>query len=208
MPAQTKTMIYPGTFNPVHFHHLVGFEYFGRNYEMENGVLLPSYKHPEKNDTLGFDERIEIIEAFLEDVPLTLPVEVSRDEEITKSTGRSIIRECERRDSQIYVLLGLDTVLEKLPQMDDYETMLGMVNLMVNDYDREITSCEGNEYETRIKSRSGDITIPLGADKTIFDSNPMHGLHSTDIREDPRKYLHMFPKKARDLIRKYYLQEG
>jgi nicotinic acid mononucleotide adenylyltransferase len=199
-------MIYPGAFNPFHPHHRYGMEYFGRIYEMSNGILIPSYNHPEKNDIKNFDNRVKIIETFLEEMPLSFPVEVSQDEKITGSTGRSIINECELREGDKYLFLGIDTVLEKLEQMEDYKKILGLATLMVNDYDGEITKIKGYPNETCIDTKSGGITLPMKKDRIIFDKNPFSGLHSTAIRNDPEKYLYLFPEKTRKLVEKYYVK--
>jgi nicotinic acid mononucleotide adenylyltransferase len=202
-----KIMIHPGTFDPLHFHHWNGVEIFGRKYEMNRGILMPAYNHPEKNNVRNFDNRVEVMETFLEEMPFSFPVEVSRDEKITGSTGKSIIRECESREGDKYLFLGLDTVLEKLEKMEDYKKILEFCTLMVNDYDGEIIGIKGYPHETHIKSRSGEITLPLRKDRIIFDKNPFSGLHSTYIRENPEKYLYLFPEKTRELIKKYYIKK-
>lgn len=202
-----KIMIHPGTFDPFHFHHWNGVEIFGRKYEMNTGILMPAYNHPEKNNIRNFDNRVEVMETFLEELPFSFPVEVSLDEKITGSTGRSIIRECEKREGDKYLFVGLDTVLEKLEHMEDYRKILELTMLMVNDYDDEIIKIKPYSNETRIDTKSGGITLPVKEDRIIFDKNPFSGLHSTDIRKDPEKYMYLFPEKTRGLIKKYYVKE-
>lgn len=204
---KNKIMIYPGTFNPFHPHHWTGLKFFGERYEMNNGVLIPSYNHPEKNDLLNFENRAEIMETFLKEMPLSFPVEVSLDEKRTDSTGRSIINECGRKEGEKYLLLGLDAVLEKLKQMEDYGKILELTTLIVNDYDGEIANIKEYLHETRIDTESGGITLPVKKDRIIIGRNPFSGLHSTYIRENPEKYLFIFPEKTKELIKKYYMKE-
>ncbi|NIO20455.1 MAG: hypothetical protein GTN76_06865 [Candidatus Aenigmarchaeota archaeon] len=202
-----KIIIYPGAFNPFHSHHRHGMSYFGRWLKMDNGLLIPSYNHPEEKDPENFENRVEIIKTFLEEDPLSFPVEVSLDEKITGSTGRTIINECERREGDKYLLVGLDAVLEKLEQMEDYKKIMELTKLIVNDYDVEITDIKEYPNETHIDTKSGGITLPVKGDRIIIGSNPFRGLHSTDIRENPEKYLYLYPEKTKKLIEKYYIKK-
>jgi|GEM_PF-3461028 len=202
-----KVLLFPGAFNPLHFHHLYGMDYVGRKHEMDSGVLILSYNHPEKNNLLDIEKRSEIAETYLEEMPLSFPVEISLDEKITRSTGRSIINECERREGEKYLLLGLDALLEKLDQMEDYEKILELNTLIVNDYDRKIKVVREDLGGTTIEDKSECIFLPVRREKIIVERNPFSGLHSTDIRENPEKYLYIFPEKTKELIRKYYIRD-
>lgn len=201
-----KIILNPGAFNPFHPHHWHALYYFGVKYKVGEGVLILSYKHPEKNNLLDIEKRGEIIETYIEEAPLGFPIEVSLDEKITESTGRSIINECERRGGGKYLLLGLDVVLNKLPKMEDYKKILELATLMVNDYDGEIIGVKKYHHETRIDTKSGGVTLPIEMERVIIDKNPFSGLHSTDIRNDPDKYLYLFPEKTKKLIEKYYIE--
>jgi len=199
-----KVLLSPGAFNPFHVHHWYQMELAGREYEVSNGVLIPAYKHPEKNELLDLEKRVEIIETFIWEVPFSFPVEISDDERRTESTGRTIIDMCEGMKGEKYLILGLDTVLEKFEQMEDYEEILKRVTLIVNDYDSEILEVKKYLKEIHINTKSGEITLPVGKEKIKIWRNPFSGLHSTDIRRDPEKYLRLYPKKTKELIKEYY----
>ncbi len=201
-----KVLVSPGAFNPFHLHHWYQVELAGKEYKVNKGILIPAYKHPEKNEVLDLEKRAEIIETFIEEVPFSFPVEISEDERRTESTGRTIIDMCEREEGEKYLILGLDTVLEKLEQMEDYKELLRKVTLIVNDYDREIIRVKEYSKKTRIDTRSGGITLPVGREKIKIWRNPFSGLHSTDIRENPEQYLYLYPEKTKKLIEKYYVK--
>jgi nicotinic acid mononucleotide adenylyltransferase len=202
-----KTIIYPGSFDPIHVHHMLGLSYFGKKYKMDRGILLPSCDHPEKGNGENFWERIAIMETWLTEDPLPFPVGISNDEYATRSTGASIlnvVEQCRQSGStNEYLLLGLDT-LGKFQQFDDYRRILDVLSLVVNDYDGNVTVFRPGANETVIQTKAvgGDIVLPTG--RVILDRNPYNGLHSTDIRENPGAFLHIFPNKTRTLIEKLY----
>ena len=227
-----KIMIYPGAFDPFHLYHMIGTLYFGHEYGMDKVIILPSYRHEEKN-TLDFGKRKEIIEAWLDELPLhkervrswiencpylprkpAFAMVVANNGEGYKNTGSRI---AEIMDSytmkEYYLLMGYDAFL-KFDKFCDYEKILEKSNIIINNYDRETFRLETDEEEGKITARwnSGSVALPLVGKskkrpkKLIFDQNPATGLHSAYIREEPERYLHLFPPKVKKLIRKYYME--
>ncbi len=199
-----KTMIYPGSFDPLHFHHIMGLFYFGNKYKMNEGVILPSYSHPEKNNRVDFEKRIEIIDAWMKEVPLGFPVNVSLSEKETESTGKSVVDICQNNHNKNYLLIGLDTLFEKFRYFDSNDQIMKIMGLIINDYDNEVVAHELRNEETYIQKKDENIILPT--ENVILDSNPFSGLHSSDIRQYPEAHLNGFPINVRRLIEKYYME--
>jgi len=227
-----KIMIYPGTFNPPHLHHIVGILYFGKEYDINEVIILPSYTPSKKESVKNFEKRREIFTSWKKELPLSqemvepwikeapylskrpgFKIVVHNNNEEYKNTGKRLLNTIDSIDpidpekmNDYYLLLGFDAFL-KFDMFCDYKEILKRpnLNIIINNYDNEKLHILKDDKKTSIKGESGRIILPKTRN-VIIDKNPASGLHSTDIRENPEKYLYIFPEKTRKLIEKYYMK--
>jgi nicotinic acid mononucleotide adenylyltransferase len=170
-------------------------------------------------DRDSFPEVMERYHYLLEK-PL-FDIKIDYGEGKDKNTGNRILKIVGSKNflspKDYYLLLGFDAFL-KFDDFCNYEEILGKTKLLVNNYDEEkydyfhgTSHRMDGEYgwktfPFRIEGESGTIVLPKEPKKIEFGRNPARGLHSTYIRENPGKYLNIFPPKVRKLIENYYIK--
>ncbi|MDO5715833.1 MAG: nicotinate-nucleotide adenylyltransferase [Tissierellia bacterium] len=108
----SRVGIFGGTFNPIHFGHLMISEYLREECDLEEVLFVPTGNPPHKNTTVNAMERYHMVKIATADNPnfKVLDVETHRrGNSYTVDTIREI-KKFEPRD--LYFLIGLDTLFE------------------------------------------------------------------------------------------------
>lgn len=190
-----------GTFNPVHYGHLVAAETARIDFDMEKIIFVPSSVPPHKmrEGLVDASLRYKMTELATASNPHfeVSPIELNRPgPSYTVDTMREF-REIYGDDYDLFFITGADAVLEIL-SWKDVEYLLGLCSLVA-------VTRPGYALE-KLKRKTNDIKARYGA--TIYVLNaPGVAISSTEIRERCRsgksiKYLVPEP------VEEFILREG
>jgi len=165
-----KIGIIGGTFNPVHFGHLINAQVVMEDYGLEKVLFVPSKKpvHKDIDDPVSSDDRCRMVEIAIEGNPgLALSrAEVDRDTpSYTIVTVENMLKT--NPEWELHLIIGYDSFLE-LNTWKDYSRLIGLVPVIVMN---------------RPVAERG-VSMPYRGYRNLeFSKNPMIEISSTWIRE-------------------------
>ena len=128
-----KIGIFGGTFNPIHYGHLINLEFIREQYNLDKVILIPAKMpvHKELSGSVQAADRMEMVNLAVSDNKFfeTSSIEFDRD-----SASYTIITVNELRelyhDDELYLIIGSDSYNE-LDTWKSYEELLKSISLIV-----------------------------------------------------------------------------
>lgn len=196
MIQERKIGIMGGTFNPIHFGHLLlaenAFEYF----QLDDLIFLPTGDPPHKANNQIVDKyrRLEMVQMAVED---NLHFDVSTLEierkgySYTVDTLKELVSK--KPENKYYFIIGADS-LEQFTQWKDFKTIFKLCKLIV--------ACRENYDIDTIKKIIADYEDKYNAIIHIL-SMPQIDISSSEIRkrvEESKTIKYMLPKDIEHYI--------
>lgn len=187
-----KIGIFGGTFNPVHYGHLINAEYIREKYSLDRVLFVPS-KHPvhkELEGGISSANRIKMLELALAGNREMGVSTIEIDKDTPSYTIYTVIElEQQNPGDELFLIIGYDSYLE-IGSWKNFRELLMKVNLIV--MKRNSVS---EKKENLVELKEG----------IIFADNPVIELSSSLIRKRLRDGLsvaYMLPENVLDYINK------
>jgi nicotinate-nucleotide adenylyltransferase len=195
--------VFGGSFDPVHWGHLILAEQCREQARLDEVWFLPSAHHPFKaaQTVTPFDQRVAMLRLAIRDVPKFSVCEIERDLAPPTYTANTLDALAERHpDSRWSFLLGSDA-LEELPTWHEPARIVERADFVV--MARPGTAIPSvDELQGRMSlRRSARLRIQ------VIDV-PLIDLSSRDIRQrvsEGRSFRFMTPRAVEDFIRSHQL---
>lgn len=190
-----KYGIFGGSFNPIHYGHLMICEYIKEEMGLDKVIFIPTGNPPHKELELSAEDRYEMVRLAISPNP---DFEISDIEttRVKKSYTVDTIRELKKiyKEEKLYFLIGLDSLFQLKTWMkigDLSQEIEFVVALRPGYLDKE----EVNKEIDFLRENFGT--------KINLIKTPLYEISSTDLRDRIRegKYLrYLIPKKVLDYI--------
>lgn len=189
-----KLGVFGGTFNPVHFGHLINAQFIRENCSLDRILFIPSRYPVHKNleDGVPAEDRFNMLELAINGNPgfIADSVEIDRKEKsYTIITVKHLLEKY--TNSEIFLITGSDAFNE-IDTWKDYDELIEIVNFIVMRRDGDINY--KNEIVKKVKN-------------VIFADNPLIEISSSKIRENIKKGLsikYLLPES----VEKYIIDRG
>jgi len=161
--------VYGGTFNPIHYGHLINVELVREEFSLDKVFLVPTKTpvHKEISHSISPDDRYEMVKKSIQD---NSHLDISRIELDRIAPSYTILTLTAFRDlfpdTQIYLIVGLDA-FNTIDSWKSHEEIL-------------------RDYSIIVMARQLDITpdqIAVDCHNVTFFNNPNIDISSTVIRE-------------------------
>lgn len=190
-----KYGIFGGSFNPIHYGHLMICEYIKEEMGLDKVIFIPTGNPPHKELELSAEDRYEMVRLAISPNP---DFEIS-DIETTRvkmSYTVDTIRELKKiyREEKLYFLIGLDSLFQLKTWMkigDLSQEIEFVVALRPGYLDRE-------EINKEIDFLRENFGTKINLIKT-----PLYEISSTDLRDrirEGKSLRYLIPKKVLDYI--------
>lgn len=185
-----RTGIFGGTFNPVHYGHLINIEFIREEYSLDRVILIPAKIPVHKNisDNTAPSDRFEMVRLAVSGNNF---IEVSGIEIERETPSYTIITISELQamypDDKLYLIIGSDSFNE-LDTWKSYKELLAEIPLIV-------MKRPGSEALR-------DDIHGIAKEVNVFE-NPLIGISSSMIRERIKKDLtvrYLIPDAVADYI--------
>jgi nicotinate-nucleotide adenylyltransferase len=190
--AVLKIGIFGGTFNPVHYGHLINAELVREKFSLDRVLFVPS-KHPvhkELEGSISSAHRVKMLELALAGNSEMGVSTIEVDKETPSYTIYTVDElKTQYPGDQLYLIIGYDSYLE-IDTWKNYRELLGKVDLVVM-------------KRNGVSGRREDLDE--FAERIFFAENPLIELSSTEIRNRIREGLsvaYMLPENVLDYITK------
>lgn len=190
-----KYGIFGGSFNPIHYGHLMICEYIKEEMGLDKVIFIPTGNPPHKELELSAKDRYEMVRLAISPNP---DFEISDIETIRvkKSYTVDTIRELKKiyKEEKLYFLIGLDSLFQLKTWMkigDLSQEIEFVVALRPGYLDRE----EVNKEIDFLRENFGT--------KINLIKTPLYEISSTDLRDrirEGKSLRYLIPKKVLDYI--------
>lgn len=190
-----KYGIFGGSFNPIHYGHLMICEYIKEEMGLDKVIFIPTGNPPHKELELSAKDRYEMVRLAISPNP---DFEISDIEttRVKKSYTVDTIRELKKiyKDEKLYFLIGLDSLFQLKTWMkigDLSQEIEFVVALRPGYLDRE----EVNKEIDFLRENFGT--------KINLIKTPLYEISSTDLRDrirEGKSLRYLIPKKVLDYI--------
>lgn len=198
MCIERRIGIFGGTFNPIHFGHLVTAEAVREEYHLDHIIFVPSANPPHKNSgVLAAGHRFAMTATAILDNPYftVSDVELKRDgPSYTIDTVKYFISKY-GPDTTFFFIAGTDTIHD-LPNWKYIDELLGLC------YFVGATRPDGTEVIDSVIDYFGE----LGRQKIYRLATPELEISSTDLRnrlQTGRSVRYMMPRSVIRYIREH-----
>lgn len=190
-----KYGIFGGSFNPIHYGHLMICEYIKEEMGLDKVIFIPTGNPPHKELELSAKDRYEMVRLAISPNP---DFEISDIEttRVKKSYTVDTIRELKKiyKEEKLYFLIGLDSLfqlktwmkIEDLSQEIEFVVALRPGYLDKEEINKEIDFLREN-FGTKIN----------------LIKTPLYEISSTDLRDrirEGKSLRYLIPKKVLDYI--------
>ncbi|MFQ9967107.1 MAG: nicotinate-nucleotide adenylyltransferase [Peptoniphilus sp.] len=190
-----KYGIFGGSFNPIHYGHLMICEYIKEEMGLDKVIFIPTGNPPHKELELSAEDRYEMVRLAISPNP---DFEISDIEttRVKKSYTVDTIRELKKiyKEEKLYFLIGLDSLfqlktwmkIEDLSQEIEFVVALRPGYLDKEEINKEIDFLREN-FGTKIN----------------LIKTPLYEISSTDLRDrirEGKSLRYLIPKKVLDYI--------
>lgn len=190
-----KYGIFGGSFNPIHYGHLMICEYIKEEMGLDKVIFIPTGNPPHKELELSAEDRYEMVRLAISPNP---DFEISDIEttRVKKSYTVDTIRELKKiyKEEKLYFLIGLDSLfqlktwmkIEDLSQEIEFVVALRPGYLDKEEVNKEIDFLREN-FGTKIN----------------LINTPLYEISSTDLRDrirEGKSLRYLIPKKVLDYI--------
>lgn len=190
-----KYGIFGGSFNPIHYGHLMICEYIKEEMGLDKVIFIPTGNPPHKELELSAEDRYEMVRLAISPNP---DFEISDIEttRIKMSYTVDTIRELKKiyREEKLYFLIGLDSLFQLKTWMkigDLSQEIEFVVALRPGYLDKE-------EINKEIDFLGENFGTKINLIKT-----PLYEISSTDLRDrihEGKSLRYLIPKKVLDYI--------
>ena len=190
-----KYGIFGGSFNPIHYGHLMICEYIKEEMGLDKVIFIPTGNPPHKDLELSAEDRYEMVRLAISPNP---DFEISDIEttRVKKSYTVDTIRELKKiyKEEKLYFLIGLDSLFQLKTWMkigDLSQEIEFVVALRPGYLDRE----EINKEIDFLRENFGT--------KINLINTPLYEISSTDLRDrirEGKSLRYLIPKKVLDYI--------
>lgn len=165
-----KLGIFGGTFNPIHFGHLINAEFIRETFSLGKVLFVPAKEPVHKNScsSVSAENRMLMVEEAISNNPFfeVSDIEVTRNEpSYTIYTVHALLSRYP--DDDLYLIIGEDSY-DEFWKWKDYRDIVRDVHLIV--MSRYSVIAENERYNSF-------------SDKILFAHNPIIDITSTEIRE-------------------------
>ena len=190
-----KYGIFGGSFNPIHYGHLMICEYIKEEMGLDKVIFIPTGNPPHKELELSAKDRYEMVRLAISPNP---DFEISDIEttRVKKSYTVDTIKELKKiyKEEKLYFLIGLDSLFQLKTWMkigDLSQEIEFVVALRPGYLDRE----EINKEIDFLRENFGT--------KINLINTPLYEISSTDLRDrirEGKSLRYLIPKKVLDYI--------
>lgn len=190
-----KYGIFGGSFNPIHYGHLMICEYIKEEMGLDKVIFIPTGNPPHKELELSAKDRYEMVRLAISPNP---DFEISDIEttRVKKSYTVDTIRELKKiyKEEKLYFLIGLDSLFQLKTWMkigDLSQEIEFVVALRPGYLDKE-------EINKEIDFLRENFGTKINLIKT-----PLYEISSTDLRDrirEGKSLRYLIPKKVLDYI--------
>lgn len=190
-----KYGIFGGSFNPIHYGHLMICEYIKEEMGLDKVIFIPTGNPPHKELELSAKDRYEMVRLAISPNP---DFEISDIEttRVKKSYTVDTIRELKKiyKEEKLYFLIGLDSLFQLKTWMkigDLSQEIEFVVALRPGYLDKE----EVNKEIDFLRENFGT--------KINLIKTPLYEISSTDLRDrirEGKSLRYLIPKKVLDYI--------
>lgn len=190
-----KYGIFGGSFNPIHYGHLMICEYIKEEMSLDKVIFIPTGNPPHKELELSAEDRYEMVRLAISPNP---DFEISDIEttRVKKSYTVDTIRELKKiyKEEKLYFLIGLDSLFQLKTWMkigDLSQEIEFVVALRPGYLDKE-------EINKEIDFLRENFGTKINLIKT-----PLYEISSTDLRDrirEGKSLRYLIPKKVLDYI--------
>lgn len=198
-----KYGIFGGSFNPIHYGHLMICEYIKEEMGLDKVIFIPTGNPPHKDLGVSAEDRYEMVKLAISPNP---DFEISDIEttRINLSYTVDTIRELKKiyKEEKLYFLIGLDSLFQlktwkkigDLSQEIEFVVALRPGYIDKEDINREIDFLREN-FGTKIN----------------LIKTPLYEISSTDLRDrihEGKSLRYLIPKKVLDYIEESGFYKG
>lgn len=190
-----KYGIFGGSFNPIHYGHLMICEYIKEEMGLDKVIFIPTGNPPHKELELSAEDRYEMVRLAISPNPdfEISDIETTSDK---KSYTVDTIRELKKiyKEEKLYFLIGLDSLFQLKTWMkigDLSQEIEFVVALRPGYLDKE----EINKEIDFLRENFGT--------KVNLIKTPLYEISSTDLRDrihEGKSLRYLIPKKVLDYI--------
>jgi nicotinate (nicotinamide) nucleotide adenylyltransferase len=189
-----------GTFNPIHYGHLLMCEQIREEFGLEKVLFIPSKIPPHKmsQEIAATEHRLEMVRLAIQDNPYFELSDVEMKmpgPSYTVETLRVLMKEYGR--NRLYFIIGADSLVQLTTWMR-FDEILGMVDLIV----ARRPDTDNNLLEQEVRRMTSEYNARIHVSEAVALD-----FSSTRIRNRVRKGLsikYMVP----DCVEKYILEHG
>lgn len=198
-----KYGIFGGSFNPIHYGHLMICEYIKDEMGLDKVIFIPTGNPPHKDLEVSAKDRYEMVRLAISPNP---DFEIS-DIETTRvkmSYTVDTIRELKKiyREEKLYFLIGLDSIFQLKTWMK------------IGDLSREIefvVALRPGYINKEEINREIDFLRENFGTKVNLINTPLYEISSTDLRDrirEGKSLRYLIPKKVLDYIEESGFYKG
>lgn len=191
-----KIGIMGGTFDPIHYGHLILSQYVLDSLNLDKVIFIPSGMPPHKDEdvVLKAEKRKKMVELAIKSNPKFKVSSIEIEEESTSYTIETVKKlKNLYKDDKLYLILGGDSLLT-LHEWKDYKEILKTINIAVVDRYNYSYSLLDSRVEYFNRRCNGNI---------VKVSCPIIQISSTDIRKrvkEGRSIKYLLPEEIEDYI--------
>lgn len=198
-----KYGIFGGSFNPIHYGHLMICEYIKEEMGLDKVIFIPTGNPPHKDLGVSAEDRYEMVRLAISPNP---DFEISDIETTRVNLSYTVdtIRELKEiyKEEKLYFLIGLDSLfqLKTWKKIDDLSQEIEFVVALRPGYiDKEEINREIDFLRENFGTRINLIKTPL------------YEISSTDLRDrihEGKSLRYLIPKKVLDYIEESGFYKG
>ena len=198
-----KYGIFGGSFNPIHYGHLMICEYIKEEMGLDKVIFIPTGNPPHKDLGVSAEDRYEMVRLAISPNP---DFEISDIETTRVNLSYTVdtIRELKKiyKEEKLYFLIGLDSLfqLKTWKKIDDLSQEIEFVVALRPGYiDKE-------EINNEIDFLRDNFGTKINLIKT-----PLYEISSTDLRDrihEGKSLRYLIPKKVLDYIEESGFYKG
>ena len=198
-----KYGIFGGSFNPIHYGHLMICEYIKEEMGLDKVIFIPTGNPPHKDLGVSAEDRYEMVRLAISPNP---DFEISDIETTRVNLSYTVdtIRELKKiyKEEKLYFLIGLDSLfqLKTWKKIDDLSQEIEFVVALRPGYiDKEEINNEIDFLRDNFGTRINLIKTPL------------YEISSTDLRDrihEGKSLRYLIPKKVLDYIEESGFYKG
>ena len=198
-----KYGIFGGSFNPIHYGHLMICEYIKEEMGLDKVIFIPTGNPPHKDLGVSAEDRYEMVKLAISPNP---DFEISDIETTRVNLSYTVdtIRELKKiyKEEKLYFLIGLDSLF----QLKTWKK--------INDLSQEIefvVALRPGYIDKEEINREIDFLRDNFGTKINLIKTPLYEISSTDLRDrihEGKSLRYLIPKKVLDYIEESGFYKG